>query len=57
MDILAFQKWAYVQGAPSYSATAYSLLHHYSGIPETEVDTHLLHIVSLHRVVVVELER
>ncbi|KAJ3497164.1 hypothetical protein NLG97_g2114 [Lecanicillium saksenae] len=47
MDILALQKWTYVKGAPSYDATAYGLLHHYSGIPAAEIDNHLLHIRKL----------
>lgn len=47
MDILALQKWAYVEGAPSYDATAFGLLHDYSGIPEEDIDSHLLHIVRI----------
>lgn len=45
MDILAVQKWAYIEGAPSYNATAYGFLQQYSGIPEEDVDNHLLDIV------------
>ncbi|EGX93093.1 hypothetical protein CCM_04465 [Cordyceps militaris CM01] len=47
MDILTLQKWAYTDGAPSYNATAYGLLHQYSGIPEADIDSHLLHIRKL----------
>lgn len=49
MDILTLQKWAYIDGAPSYNATAYGLLNHYSGIPEADIDSHLLHIVGVFR--------
>lgn len=47
MDILTLQKWAYIEGAPSYNATVYGLLHDYSGIPEADIDSHLLHIVGV----------
>ncbi|OAA70545.1 Methyltransferase type 11 [Cordyceps fumosorosea ARSEF 2679] len=47
MDILTLQKWAYTDGVPSYNAMAYSLLQHYSGIPEANIDSHLLHIRKL----------
>ncbi|KGQ07956.1 PAB-dependent poly(A)-specific ribonuclease subunit PAN2 [Beauveria bassiana D1-5] len=47
MDVLTLQKWAYIDAVPSYNATAYGLLHHYSGISAADIDSHLLRIRKL----------
>lgn len=46
MDILDLQKWAYIEGLPNQNATVCELFQTYSGISDSDIENHLLHIVS-----------
>lgn len=46
MDIFAVQKWTYLEAVPDDTDAIKELLKNYSGIPEAEINSHLLDIVS-----------